>query len=213
MGSMNTQGNDPLDVLEKALQGGVTCFQLREKGVASLQGQEKYSFAEKCMKLCQTYHVPFIVNDDVELALALNADGIHIGQEDEAAALVRKKIGPEKILGVSVHNVEEAFLAQKAGADYVGIGPVYTTSSKEDARIPAGTKVIEQVAIQYPNLPIVGIGGLTEGNLVPVIRAGGAGVALISAIASSQDPRNQAKQLRDKIEQVLEKERFPSEHA
>ena len=212
MGSMNTKQNDPIEVLELALQGGITCFQFREKGVASKQGQEKFLFAEKCMKLCRTYKVPFIVNDDVDLALALNADGVHIGQDDEIASQVREKIGKDKILGVSVHNEEEAFLAQKAGADYVGVGPVYATSSKEDARTPAGTKIMEQVAFQYPYLPIVGIGGLTKENLAPVFKAGGAGVALISAIASAENPQHQAKQLRAKIDRILERESPLSEH-
>ncbi|WP_278253335.1 thiamine phosphate synthase [Bacillus sp. SD088] len=211
MGSVNAQCA-PFEVLELALQGGITCFQLREKGVSSLQGRDKYLFAEKCMKLCKKYNVPFIINDDVDLAIALQADGVHIGQEDETASLAREKIGKDKILGVSVHTIEEAALAQKAGADYVGIGPVYATSTKEDARIPAGTTMIKQVASQYPNLPIVGIGGLTEKNLVPVLKAGGSGVALISAIASSQNPRSQAKVLREKIEEILKKERTPSEH-
>lgn len=212
MGSVNTQC-DPLEVLELALQGGITCFQLREKGVSSLQGRDKYLFAEKCMKLCKKYNVPFIINDDVDLALALDADGVHVGQEDETASLVREKIGKDKILGVSVHTIEEATLAQKAGADYVGIGPVYATSIKEDARIPAGTTMIKQVASQYPNLPIVGIGGLTKKNLVPVLKAGGCGIALISTIASSLDPRSSAKQLRERIEESLEKEGGLSEHS
>ncbi|MCJ7841007.1 thiamine phosphate synthase [Lederbergia sp. NSJ-179] len=206
MGSTNTQERDPLEVLEKALQGGVTCFQLREKGTKSLKKHEKYLFAEKCQRLCNSYDVPFIVNDDVALALALDADGVHIGQEDESATIVRKQIGPQKILGVSVHNLEEAFLAKEAGANYIGMGPVYATSSKKDAKAPAGTRMIKQVAATCPDLPIVGIGGITEENVGPVLESGAAGVALISAIASSQNPFEHAKRLRKTIEEAFEKE-------
>ncbi len=205
MGSMNAKS--PLDVLEAALQGGITCFQLREKGDHSLQGNEKYLFAKKCKELCQRYNVPFIINDDVELAIALNADGIHIGQEDEKAEVVRELIGPTKILGVSVHNPDEAFIAFKNGADYVGMGPVYPTSSKSDAKAPAGTSMIKRVAQLYPSLPIVGIGGITESNFTPVIKAGGLGVAVISAIASSEQPAEIAKGFLEKINSSLRRAR------
>lgn len=205
MGSVNA--NSPLDVVEAALQGGITCFQLREKGNGALEGNEKYLFAEKCKELCQRYNVPFIINDDVELAIALNADGVHIGQEDEKAEVVRELLGPSKLLGVSVHNPDEAYIALKNGADYVGMGPVYPTSSKSDAKAPAGTSMIKRVAQLYPNLPIVGIGGITENNLTPVIEAGSLGVAVISAIASSEQPAEKAKGFLEKVNGALRRAR------
>ncbi len=188
MGSVNTGVSDPLKVLEEALRGGVTCFQLREKGNNALVGNEKRAFAEACQTLCQHYNVPFIVNDDVELAIAINADGVHVGQDDETAAIVRERIGKDKILGVSVHNESEMLAAIKVGADYVGMGPVYITSSKADAKPVSGTALIQQMSSLYPAMPIVGIGGITVANFEPVLEAGASGVSIISAIASAIDP-------------------------
>lgn len=195
MGSTNA--GKPLSVLEEALKGGVTCFQLREKGAHALHGLEKKAFAESCQRLCAQYGVPFIVNDDVDLAVEIDADGVHIGQDDAEARFVRKRIGPEKIMGVSVHIIEETEAAMAAGADYVGIGPVYRTMSKDDAKPVAGTAMIEEVAKLYPDLPLVGIGGITAMNAEPVFRAGASGVAVISAIASSEDPGMAVRQLKE----------------
>ncbi|KXH80083.1 thiamine-phosphate pyrophosphorylase [Sporosarcina sp. HYO08] len=197
MGTENTK--NPLGVLEEVLQEGITCFQLREKGPHALIGDEKRAFAEKCQQLCRQYGVPFIVNDDVELALAIDADGVHIGQDDESAADVRKKMGAHKILGVSVHSIEEAIAAKEAGADYVGMGPIYPTISKSDAKPVAGTDKLQEVAALFPDLPIVGIGGITPENAAPVFRAGGAGVAAISIIASAESPKAVVRRFQDVI--------------
>ncbi|WP_252505129.1 thiamine phosphate synthase [Sporosarcina sp. Marseille-Q4943] len=195
MGSTNAE--KPLAVLEEALKGGITCFQLREKGARALVGREKKVFAESCQRLCAQYGVPFIVNDDVDLAVEIDADGVHVGQDDAEARFVRKRIGAEKILGVSVHSIEETETALATGADYVGMGPVYPTISKDDAKPVAGTAMIEKVAKLYPNLPIVGIGGITAMNAEPVIRAGASGISVISAIASSTNPEMAARQLKE----------------
>lgn len=195
MGSINAE--EPLFVLEEALKGGITCFQLREKGVRALRGLEKKAFAESCQRLCAQYGVPFIVNDDVDLALEIDADGVHVGQDDAEARFVRKRIGSEKILGVSVHSIEETEAAIAAGADYVGMGPVYPTISKDDAKPVAGTAMIEEVAKLYPDLPIVGIGGISAMNAEPVFRAGARGISVISAIASSANPELAARQLKE----------------
>ena len=188
MGSANTKEADPLEVLEAALRGGVTCFQLREKGPGALIGDEKRAFAEACQILCQHYNVPFIVNDDIDLAIAVDADGVHVGQDDEVAAVVRERIGKDKILGVSVHNESEMLAAIKVGADYVGMGPVYATSSKADAKPVSGTAFIREMSDLYPTMPIVGIGGITAANCEPVLKAGASGVSIISAIAAANDP-------------------------
>jgi thiamine-phosphate pyrophosphorylase len=195
MGSTNAE--KPLSVLEDALKGGVTCFQLREKGAHALVGNEKIAFAQSCQRLCAQYGVPFIVNDDVDLALEINADGIHIGQDDAEARFVRERIGPGKILGVSVHTIEETEAAISAGANYVGMGPVYPTISKDDAKPVAGTAMIEEVAKLYPDLPIVGIGGITASNADPVFRAGASGISIISAIASSNNPEMATRLLKE----------------
>ncbi|MCM3745064.1 thiamine phosphate synthase [Sporosarcina luteola] len=193
MGSTNAE--KPLSVLEDALKGGITCYQLREKGAHALVGTEKKAFAVSCQRLCAQYGVPFIVNDDVDLAVEIDADGVHVGQDDVEARFVRKRIGTEKILGVSVHTVEEATKAIADGADYVGMGPVYPTMTKADAKPVAGTAVIEEVTKVYPCLPIVGIGGITAENAEPVFRAGASGISVISAIASSADPELAARRL------------------
>ncbi|QPC45670.1 thiamine phosphate synthase [Mangrovibacillus cuniculi] len=187
LGSQNAK-KDPLETVKEALEGGITCFQFREKGIGSLQGAEKRELATSLFALCQQYHVPFIINDDVDLAIELDADGVHVGQEDEDIASVREKIGPSKMLGVSVHTKEELRRAAEL-ADYVGIGPVFGTRSKDDAKEPAGTWLIEHATKMYPSLPKVGIGGITPENAVIVRNAGADGVAVISAIAASKDIR------------------------
>lgn len=187
MGTANVREKDPLEVLEKALQGGITHFQLREKGAGALQGQELQQFAKDCQSLCAAYQVPFLINDDVELALAIGADGVHIGQEDLECGHVRALIGKEKTLGVSVHSLDEAQIAIEAGADYFGMGPVFGTRSKADAKRPAGTSEIEKVSSHFPAMPIFGIGGITPQNAGAVWQAGATGIAMISALAAAED--------------------------
>ncbi|MDM5249762.1 MULTISPECIES: thiamine phosphate synthase [unclassified Lysinibacillus] len=189
MGTLNVLNQEPLNVLEKALQSGITMFQFREKGPNALTGQAYESFARDCQKLCQQYNVPFIVNDDVELAVKLGADGVHIGQKDLPVSLVREKVG-NMILGVSVHSQAELQTALQYGADYVGIGPIFATTSKSDANPPSGTNFLEQVRIRYPELPIVAIGGINCSNAHTVFKAGADGIAVISAICESEDISN-----------------------
>ena len=186
MGTVNVKNKQPLELLEAALQAGITMFQLREKGLGALTNAPYEHFARQCQKLCQQYKVPFIINDDIDLALKLKADGIHIGQDDFPVSRVREKIG-EMILGVSVHSAAELQLALTNGADYVGIGPIYATSSKKDAKSPSGTGFLQQVRSQYPTLPIVAIGGIDCQNAETVLQAGADGVAVISAICESQN--------------------------
>lgn len=184
MGSTNVKNRQPLEILEEALQAGVTMFQFREKGLGALTDEHYEHFARQCQKLCQHYKVPFIVNDDIELALKLDADGVHIGQYDLHVSLVRQKIG-QKILGVSVHCETELQAALQYGADYVGIGPIYATTSKQDAKQPSGTEFLQQARKLYPLLPIVAIGGIDLHNAYAVLQAGADGVAVISAICES----------------------------
>lgn len=172
-------------VLKEALEAGITEFQLREKGPSALTGEALLGLALNCKELCGHYHVPFFINDDVELCIATDADGLHIGQEDGSVKAARLQIGPNRKLGVSVHTLEQAIQAVQEGADYVGIGPVFATSSKADARPPSGVSVIEDVRALYPDLPIIGIGGITEENAHVVWESGATGVAVISAIARS----------------------------
>lgn len=193
MGTMNCT-KDPLETLEEALEAGITCFQLREKGEGALTGIVYEEFARTCQKMCQAYQVPFIVNDDVELALKLDADGIHIGQEDLALATFRKQ-AKGKIVGVSVHSSKEMEQALLNGADYIGIGPIYKTQSKKDAKPPAGLHFLKAMRKQIGNFPIVGIGGITEENANDVRFSGADGVAVISDICHSKDIGQTVKNL------------------
>ncbi|WP_416807214.1 thiamine phosphate synthase [Bacillus safensis] len=198
MGTANTS-RQPLDVVKEAIQGGITMFQFREKGEKALQGEEKKQLARQIQVLCQEANVPFIVNDDVQLAIDLEADGVHVGQEDTNAKDVRQRIG-NKILGVSTHNLDEVKKAMKDGADYVGMGPVYPTETKKDTRSVQGVSLITEVRRHGLQIPIVGIGGITCDNAAPVIQAGADGVSIISAISQSTDPKKAAEELRSLVE-------------
>lgn len=193
MGSNNCQ-TEPTFVLEQAIKGGITIFQFREKGTGAYTGDEKYHFAKQLQAICKENKVPFIVNDDIELALLLDADGVHIGQEDESAQAVRGKIG-DKILGVSTHNLKEVEKAIAEGADYIGIGPIYTTKTKEDAQSAQGTVLIKKVRSMGIDIPIVGIGGITSGNTAPIIKSGADGVAVITDISLANDSKENARKL------------------
>ncbi|KKI94111.1 thiamine-phosphate pyrophosphorylase [Bacillus sp. SA1-12] len=201
MGSNNCK-IAPQAVLEQAIKGGITLFQFREKGSGSFTGDEKVLLAKQLQAICKNYSIPFIVNDDVELALALNADGVHIGQDDASAMEVRQKIG-NRILGVSAHNLEEIEKAIVDGADYAGIGPIYTTKTKEDANTAQGTTLIKEIREKGIDLPIVGIGGITSENAAPVINSGGNGVSVISAISLAENPTERASELRAIVDQLI----------
>lgn len=194
MGTVNCV-EPPLDTLEQALQAGITCFQFREKGEGCLNGEAYEAFARNCQKLCKDYGVPFIVNDDVELALMLDADGIHVGQDDLAITEFRAR-ADNKIIGVSVHNEQEMELAVRSGADYVGIGPIYPTKSKKDAKPPAGLGFLKKVRSQYPSFPIVAIGGINEMNASEVRLAGADGISIISVICESSNVEGTIQKLR-----------------
>lgn len=198
MGTANST-RQPLDVVKEAIQGGITMFQFREKGEKALQGEEKKQLARQIQALCQEANVPFIVNDDVQLAIDLDADGVHVGQEDTNAKDVRQRIG-NKILGVSTHNLDEVKQAIKDGADYVGMGPVYPTETKKDTRSVQGVSLITEVRRHGLQIPIVGIGGITYDNAAPVIQAGADGVSIISAISQSADPKKAAEKLKSLVE-------------
>ena len=197
MGSQNVL-NIPLDVLEEALKGGITAFQFREKGEGALSGAKYLELATNCQSLCKQYGVPFIVNDDLELAIHLNADGIHIGQDDLPVQKVREMMG-NKWVGVSVHTMTEVEESIRYGADYVGIGPIFPTNSKSDAKKPSGTRFLRKVADLYPELPIVGIGGITPDNVNEVLEAGADGIAVVSAISLSENPLKVAELFKFKM--------------
>lgn len=201
MGSVNCK-TDPYEVLKDAIAGGITLFQFREKGEGARKGKEKIQFAKQLQLLCKHHQIPFIINDDVDLAIELNADGVHIGQDDENAKAVRKRIG-DKIVGISAHNLDEVRNAIADGADYVGIGPVFPTKTKKDALAVQGTNVIQQVRDHDIEIPIVGIGGITSKNAAAVIEGGANGISVITAISHADSAFESAKELRSILDQKL----------
>lgn len=177
-------------VLEEALQAGITCFQFREKGEGSLAYNPKAlkEMALICQKLCQQYDVLFIINDYVDLALEINADGIHVGQKDEPIEKLIEQVNKELIVGYSTNNLEQFLKAETIqGIDYVGIGPAYPPASKEDHEPVIGIQGIKEAMEKKTHLPAVGIGGITEKNAHKVWETGVDGVAVVSAIAQSEN--------------------------
>ncbi|GIP59649.1 thiamine phosphate synthase [Paenibacillus woosongensis] len=197
IGSVNCR-EKPLRVVEEALSGGATMIQFREKGPGALTGEAKLALALELQAACRRAGVPFIVNDDVELAARIGADGLHVGQDDESAGAVRARIG-NRILGVSAHTVKEARTALVHGADYIGVGPVYPTISKDDARPVQGTGMIQDMRAQGIQLPIVGIGGINAERAAEVVRAGADGVAVISAVTQAANVREAARNLLEQV--------------
>lgn len=185
MGSQNCHIK-PETVLEEAAKAGITAFQFREKGPSALTGNAKLALGRRLRGICARYTIPFIINDDIELAALLEADGIHIGQEDTSLEEVRERF-PEKYIGLSVSNQDELNKSPVELADYLGVGPIFATSTKEDAKQAIGTGLIRSLKQHHPNLPVVGIGGITEENASAVIEAGADGVAVISVITKSRD--------------------------
>lgn len=180
--------------IELAIQGGVTLVQLREKSVST---REFLQLAVRVKEITSHYGIPLLINDRLDIALAVDADGLHVGQDDLPLLNARELLGPRKIIGVSVSNLAEARLAQQQGADYLGVGAVFSTSTKTDAPEVS----LEQLAIikQEVSIPVVAIGGINEANLKQVLAAGVDGVAVVSAILADQDIRSAAKKLRKQI--------------
>ena len=196
LGSVNCI-EEPSRIVQEALAGGATMVQFREKGHGALVGEPMIRLARRIQNQCRQAGIPFIVNDDVELALRLNADGVHIGQDDECAVSVREWIG-NRILGVSAHSVEEARRAILHGADYLGIGPIYPTRSKDDAKAAQGPAILREMREAGIHLPIVGIGGITVERVEEVMGAGADGIAVISAVTGAQSAREVVEAIVDK---------------
>lgn len=189
LGSQNVKDKDPLFVLEEALKGGISCFQFREKGYSTKSESEKYDLARQMQKLCHQYRVPFFVNDDLELAINLNADGIHVGQDDIPVNQIRE-IAPETMkIGLSTTSVEEAIEAARLGVDYIGVGPIFPTMTKSDAKAPISLSGIQKIRNAVSDIPIVAIGGIELTDVVSVRKAGADGVAVISAISLADEPQ------------------------
>jgi thiamine-phosphate pyrophosphorylase len=186
--------NPWLQTAEQAILGGADCLQLREK---DLDGGEFLARAVQLVQLCRRHQVLCIINDRPDIALLSNADGVHVGQEDLPAAQVRKMLGPEKILGVSTHRLEQAKQAVLNGATYLGVGPVFPSQTKPRDFL-AGLDYVRQVASAI-SLPAVAISGINETNVDEVIAAGLRRIAVASAITAADDVRRAAEQLKEKL--------------
>ena len=192
-------GNQTLfDQVKEALDGGATCIQLREK---QLDEENFLKEAIEIQKLCKEYHVPFIVNDNVEIAKTMHADGIHVGQSDMEALDVRKALGNDVILGVSAQTVEQAKKAEAHGADYLGVGAVFPTGSKDDADDVSHETL--QAICEAVSIPVIAIGGITQDNVKELAGSGIVGIAVISAIFAQKDITQATKDLKQATEQML----------
>ena len=185
--------------VEKTLKGGATFIQLREKHLDDAAFLEE---AVELKELCRRYHVPFVINDNVEIALKMDADGVHVGQSDMEAGNVREKLGPDKIIGVSAQTVEQAVLAEQRGADYLGVGAVFPTGSKDDAD-DVSHETLKAIC-EAVSIPVIAIGGISRNHVMELAGSGICGIAVISAIFAQPDIEAAAKELRALTEEMVE---------
>lgn len=190
-----------LQVVAAALEGGATAVQLRGKLAAP---RELLELGEEMRRISHARNAHFLVNDRVDLALVLEADGVHVGGDDLPPAEARRLLEAPRILGVSAGTVQEAVAAQGAGADYLGVGPVFATPTKPDAGEPIGLDRLAAIASAV-RIPVVGIGGIHAGNAAGVVAAGAAGVAVISAVMAAENPEAAARELRAAVREGLER--------
>ena len=192
-------GRTPTQVVEAAIRGGVTMVQYREKSASTRRMMEE---ARELRQLCKAAGVPFIVNDRIDVALAVDADGVHVGQNDMPAPLARRLIGRGRILGVSAGDVDEARKAEEQGADYIGASPVFATPTKPDAPPPVGVDGLRRM-VGAVSIPVVAIGGMNVENARSIILAGAAGVAVVSAIVGARDVEAAARAIREAIKEAV----------
>lgn len=185
--------------VEKTLEGGTTFVQLREKDLDEAHFLEE---AKEIKKLCAKYQVPFVINDNVDIALEMDADGVHVGQSDMEAGDVRAKLGPDKIIGVSAQTVEQALLAQERGADYLGVGAVFHTDSKADAA-EVSHETLKAIC-DAVDIPVIAIGGISKDNVSELAGSGICGIAVISAIFAEKDIKNATTQLKSLTKKMVE---------
>lgn len=187
------------EVVRESLDGGVTFLQLREKDLDEARFLEE---AKDIQTLCRAYGVPLIINDNVDIALAMDADGVHVGQSDMEAGDVRAKLGPDKIIGVSAQTVEQALLAEAHGADYLGVGAVFPTGSKADAK-EVEWDVLRDIC-RAVHIPVVAIGGITRENVTELAGTGICGVAVISAIYAQENIPEATRALKEAVRKTVE---------
>ena len=187
------------DVVKESLDGGVTFVQLREKHLDQAHFLEE---AKDLKMLCKAYNVPFVINDNVDIALEMDADGVHVGQSDMEAGDVRAKLGPDKIIGVSAQTVEQAVLAEKRGADYLGVGPVFPNNSKDDAT-DVSYETLKAIC-QAVSIPVIAIGGITKDNVEELSGSGICGIAVISAIYGQKNIKDATANLKMAVQKIID---------
>ena len=187
-----------LGIVKSAVEGGVTCVQLREKDCSTRE------FIEQALAIkhfLETRQVPLIINDRLDVAMAVAADGVHLGQSDMPLETARKITGPSMLIGISAESVQDAVEAETGGADYLGVSPIYDTPTKADTAPALGLKGLQEIRNRV-NIPLVGIGGLNKSNAAEAIRNGADGIAVVSAIVSADDPAAAAMKLKQLIDKA-----------
>lgn len=184
-------GRSLVEVVEEAVKGGVTMVQLREKDCSSL---EFYQEATALKRLLKSYKIPLIINDRLDIALACDAEGLHIGQSDLPFSIARQLLGENKIIGLSVECLKDAQEANKLDVDYIGISPVFSTPTKTDTAMAVGIEGVRKITLQSVH-PAVGIGGINKNNAEDIIKAGAEGISVVSAIMSAHEPSRSAQEL------------------
>lgn len=190
-----SKGRSIVDIVAAAVAGGVSCVQLREKHLAT---REMVAVARALVGLLRPMGIPLIVNDRVDVTMAADADGVHLGQNDMHIDDAKRILGPRRIVGISAESVEDAVRAEREGADYIGISPVFATATKADIAEPLGLAGVRRIRSEVA-LPLVGIGGISDVNATEVVRAGADGVAVVSAIVSADSPECAARQLLQQV--------------
>lgn len=199
-GQRFAKGRALIEIVRQALQGGAAIIQLREK---EFSAKELMLAGAKIKELCHSYGAKFIVNDRVDVAAALDADGVHLGQDDLPIAFARQILGGSKIIGISTHSLEQALQAQADGADYIGVGPVFATQSKTDVCAPVGLELVRQVT-PVIRIPYVAIGGIKLHNVEQVLEAGAKNIAVISEVVGANDITATARALAEKVKHYRE---------
>jgi thiamine-phosphate pyrophosphorylase len=185
-------------IVEAAVRGGVTCVQLREKDCST---REFIAQAQAIRDRLQALSIHLIINDRLDVAMAVEADGVHLGQTDMPLEMARAIVKDTMLIGISAESLRDAVEAEKGGADYLGVSPIYATPTKADTAAPLGLEGLRQID-ETVNLPLVGIGGLNQNNAGAVIRSGADGVAVVSAIVAADDPEQAARNLRSAVEEA-----------
>jgi len=191
-------GKSTLEIVRAAVMGGVTCVQLREKKGST---RELVAEALAVRDLLRSHHIPLIINDRLDVALAVQADGLHLGQTDMPLEFARRIVGKSMIIGISAESVNDAVEAEKGGADYISVSPVFSTPTKTDTALPLGLEGLKKIRGR-DSPPLVAIGGLNRKNVEAVIRNGADGVAVVSSIVCAQDPMQEARELKRLIQKA-----------